>query len=326
MIISDSNWQQEQDYSEDTDLLFLIARSVIKFSVSDKELAPTIEYLLRYHTCSQMDVHNLKTDAVIEFVCGDFGDKDNSICLKDFASHVKRWVWEIPGDAGTWAPERFYYRILFPALSQAFAVLHIARLHGALLFDESIGVVLLLGDRGTGKSSVTAAWLEEGASVSTDDVTLLVNWNGELGCYGVHRELHVDPSLARYLPRVVGLRESKEYLPGAGRVAYDWVSHFPQQCTRALPAPNHIVQSTVKLNEHTKARQLTKTMLIQLIKRSLASETDNAFLPSEVSVFIRRTLELARGWAITWGPDIWEREGKHLTFLQNQFEGKTPTL
>ena len=325
MVISDSNWHEKKDYSGDTALLFFIAGSVIKFSVSDEPLVHTIKHLLRYHTIYQTTVHNQKPAFVVELVYGKFGKKKKPICLKGPTSHVKRWIWGIPSDAGNWHPERFYYRILFPVLSRAFAVLHIARLHGALLFDESIGAILILGDRGAGKSSVTAAGLEEGALVSTDDVTLLVNCDGKLGCHGIHRELHVDPRLASYLPRLSGLRTAEEYLPGTGRVAYDWVLNFPEQCAGPLPAPNHIVQSSVRLDEHTQARQLTTPMLSQLVEKALTSEPDNALLPNDTQTFIHRTLESACGWEITWGPDIWECEGKHLTFLRNQFGGRNPT-
>lgn len=299
-------------------LSFSIAGVVFEFLVSDQWLTIAVEHLLRQHRLSEIPNSSVSPYVVIELVRGDFGEEKKPVCLREPEVKEKHWLWGVPDTVDQWLIESFYYRVLFPVLSRTFAALSIARLHSALLFDDITGVVLLLGDRGAGKSSVTAGWLAAGASIATDDVTLLRQGADELLCYGIHRELHIDPNLRIYLPELKGLGEAQEYLPGTNRLAYDWYTRFPKQSATSLLNPSHIIQSTVNPDKPSSARLLSESELADLVERSLAAESDNLLLPDEFQAFIRHTLGLACGWAITWGADIWEHKGKHLTFLQSQ--------
>jgi hypothetical protein len=293
---------------------FELASRTLQFRFPDQEVAAMVQHLLRYHNAADS-----APQCVIQLVRGDFDMPRQVICLqKPDMNHSNEWIWGFATDLSGWTAEHFFYWVLSPLLSEVLAELQIARLHGAMLCDAQIGTVLFLGDRGAGKSSTVAAWLESGGTVLTDDTLMLRENTGQVACYGLRRELHVDPALSEVLRGLPALDTAKPYLPGKPRLAYDWVRYFPEQQVDTLPPPEHIIHTGVLAAEATTATALTAPALARLVTQYFEQEPTNALLAPKTRAVLLQSLQQANGWNVRWGADIWQQDGKHVGFLRRQ--------
>ncbi len=285
----------------------------IQFSISDQEIANLFQHLLRHH--SMPDISH--PDVRIRLVRQAFSTSQGytPICLSSPSAEQDEWLWGVPSYPEDWTSEHFFYWIVSPLLSRVFATLQVVRLHGALLFDQTIGTLLFLGPRGAGKSSTVASWIECGGSMITDDTPLLKKELGEIYCYGLQRELHIDPSLAPFLPHLPELHEAREYLPGKQRVAYDWKRYFESQSKEVLAFPLHILSCQIKAEQPTSIEALSPDELEHLVQANIQEDQFHTFLSPRTVASVVEATKSARGWSVSWGKDIWRSTGKHRAFL-----------
>lgn len=288
------------------------SRKRFAFAVSDSGICGFLAHLFRYHA----RFADTDGEVQIELTRGDFGARKKPVLLECGAGF---WRWGVPVDAHEWLSERFYYRVLHPVLFSVFPTRRILRLQGALLADECLGPVMLLGDRGHGKTTVTAGWLQGGGGVVTDK-TILVT--GEPWSYGgIYRELHVDPILLPVLSGLPNLEEAEEYLPGRTRLKYDWIKNFPDRFTRYVGRPKHIIASSVAPSGKTTVRQLGRASIAEAVSDNLSLEQENLVLPRDTLDELISSLEEACGWEIVWGSDLLMHPGLHYDFLTNVLAG-----
>ena len=287
-------------------------------------LSNLVKYTLRYH--STVKPGEDRRSASIEMIPGDFDDRKTDCLRRPQSTDDDCWVWAIPRTSLKLGPERFYYFILLPIISQVLASMGLCRLHGALLYHEETGGVVVLGPRGAGKSTVAAGWLAGGGLVSTDDTIFVDGKAEEAGFYGLHREIHIDPHLAEVLPTLPGLRTAPEYLPGQGRVAFDWIAHFPDQRIDSTSCVSHVVRSSVGYAESTVARRLSGFELDQLIDSAIRGEAENTAVHDESQVRVREALGQAIGHDIRWGWDIWGSSNKHVGYFKRLGPTNSGTL
>lgn len=285
----------------------------VQFAVSNQEMVDTLRYLLRYHHLP-CGTH---PDVCIQLVRQEspVSQGYSPICLSVPDAGQNQWVWSAPSYPQSWTADHFFYWVLSPLLSRIFATLQLARLHGALLFEQTIGTFLLLGQRGSGKSSTVASWLECGGGVVTDDTPLLRQTNKQLACYGLQRELHIDPFLFPFLSQLPELREAKPYLPGKQRVAYDWKRYFGSQSKEVVSFPQHIIACQVDGEKATSIEKLSPIELERLVQANIREDVFHILLSAETEASILEAVKQTRGWSVTWGKDIWSYPGKHRAFL-----------
>lgn len=94
--------------------------------------------------------------------------------------------------------ESLYYHLLGPVLSYAMLVHGIEPLHATALDIDGKGVALL-GDSGTGKSALAAAFVQAGYKLLTDDVLVLRRDNGRCLAYPGLPRLKLYKDMARYI-------------------------------------------------------------------------------------------------------------------------------
>jgi hypothetical protein len=285
--------------------------------VAPSGVTDAIAHLLRYHA----DAAAPAPSALVRLDLAD-GEAAPACTLEHTDAGMRTSVWTIPAASSAWSPERVYYRALFAILARVLASLDVVRLHGALLAEERLGGVLLLGDRGAGKSSTSAAWVHEGGAVATDD-TVLVGADGRV--YGLHRELHVDPDLASRLPGLPGLSTAVEYLPGSHRLAYDWCADFPDRRAARVDPVAHVVASRVDAGASTTLRPLSDEELRDLIATAIEAEKENALISAAARDAAVTLLAGAHGWDATWGADVWTRPGKHIGAILKASRARAPS-
>jgi len=294
-------------------MLYEIAGLFFAFHADCELVLRGIRHTLRHHIAR--DSSGLRpTAAVLRLV--SLPDGIWYVCRRRLKQQGERWEWDIHKGSPEWSWERFYYRVLFRIMGDMLAKANVVRLHGALLYDEQVGAVLALGDRGAGKSSLAAGWLESGGLLTTDDTVLLRQSGSGLKAFGIHRELHVDPQLSHRLPGLVGLPGSPEYLPGSNRLAFDWVRYFPGRLVSCPPWPAHVLRSRVTTGATTSISPLSRSELSALVEDAVQAESSNRDVAESVAAGAKNRLEACAGWDVTWGPDIWEQPGKHLGWLR----------
>lgn len=278
-------------------------------------LVEVVRRLLRHHVTPGID----PAAVCLHLVEGEFGEARKPVPLQAGlvpAAARPTLVWGVPAAIGEWLDDHVYYRVLFPILADALARCGRLRLHAALLWDDEIGSVLALGDRGAGKSSLSAAWLQSGAKLATDDTVLVSCDGGRLALTGLHRDLHVDPALIPELGLLTGLKECQEYLPRSNRLSYDWVAARPRQRLEQAAEPVTVVVSSVEPQGRTTSVLLTRREARIALDRAAAGEAENQLLDDVTRSTVLARLKEQKVWKVTWGPDVWGRPGGHRGLLQ----------
>ena len=292
--------------------LFIFGEWEVSIRCYDARLGETISHLLRYHSSDRPRRAERQCEIVFE-LHPTLDERSSALVREDPAHGV--WEWHVDPSAPGWNANRFYYLVLFPAICRVFPRLGLGRLHAAAIMDEALGTVLVLGDRGAGKSTFAASALYTGAKIATDD-TVLVRGNDLDRCIlGVRRELHVDPAVCRRLPGLRGLENSTEYLPGARRLSYDWIRHYPSSCAGWLEAPRHVILSEVG-GRLTTAVPLPARNWAMELKRLLVDEAENALLTPGAESAVRVALARSTAWRVSWAQDVWKKGGRHIGFLR----------
>ncbi len=224
-------------------------------------------------------------------------------------------VWLIPPGAPQWLPEHCFYWLILPTINACLALHNVVRVHAALLFHRLVGPILIVGRRGDGKSSAAAAWLDTGGCLGTDD-TVYFNWaSGNMQCFGLMRELHIDPDIRKHLPNLPGLATANDYLPGKHRLRYEWWSLFPSRVVRSCGPPRHILRSHVLEEEISTIKRLGTGRLREIVDEAIDGEPENAQVDRCVLQETKRQLSNAYGWEARWGADVWQMPQKHRGLL-----------
>lgn len=284
------------------------AKRIVAFRV-DGGIASSLRYLFRHHHFSDAEA-----DAVI-VLRATRPPEERVPMLASFSQErfVPSWHWEVPSGSGNWLAERLFYRIVHPVLFAALPKVGIARLQGALITDDQ-QVVAVLGDRGHGKTTTAAGWIDGGGRLVTDK-TILVTPTQPWWFGGIYREMHLAPQSIEYLSKLPHLVEAEEYLPGRERLRYDWISHLGEQFVRYVSSPTIVIDSNVSDDSRTRAWRLTGPDAIDMVERHVALATENAELAHSAELVDR--LCTACVWRVEWGNDVLSSPAKHYGFIRD---------
>lgn len=212
------------------------------------------------------------------------------------------------------APQRFYYRVLFPVLQQVCCDHEQIAVHRSLLGLPDGDSILVMGPSGGGKSTCAAAWLNAGLPLMGDDTIFLAKNH----VFPLKRELHIsEDSLSRF-PRLKETENLAPYMPGYTKLGYDWIALYPELVLEVAPLPKLIVCTAVSPSGPTTHCAITDPQQ----KRELFQSHVPTYTP----------LCFANAWkeissipfvAVTWGRDIWEYPEMHVGYLKTLLRQET---
>lgn len=137
--------------------------------------------------------------------------------------------------------DSFYYNYLHPLMLEIWFQNGLFYCHGAGILHRKLGPLILIGPRGSGKTTLTLFFLKNGHRILSDD-TLLFRLNGRnVKIFSLLRPLHADPTLTKILGMEDQFRNKNEYLPNANRVALNANILFAGQIINQLDWPKAII-------------------------------------------------------------------------------------
>ena len=160
-----------------------------------------------------------------------------------------------------WHHEPVYTYLIGQVLSVALLQKQIESLHASAVAIDGKAIVLL-GDCGAGKSTLTAALIGAGASLITDDLLVLDRAvDDRLTAFSGARRLKLHPDTAAR----VGLTfDSVAMDDGSGKRVYD----IPPERFIATPTPVH---SVIVLRPHARVVSLTRMDSIRAVREVIAA-------------------------------------------------------
>jgi len=113
-----------------------------------------------------------------------------------------------------------YYHVFRSVLREVLWRRHRFWLHAAAFAHRSLGNALVLGERNSGKSTLSLGVLLSGHKLLTDDTVVFTTLaDHEWGLQTPRQELHLHPSLATTYSAFLGVTDLSSYLPGESKVA-----------------------------------------------------------------------------------------------------------
>lgn len=289
-----------------------IAGRALRLTSEDPGLLSTLRTLLAAHR-NALDEDLITTEAAVHVVPNVV--ERRATLLKRTRGRPSHWAWAVAPATAADLPNRVYYWAALPMLTAMLETMGLTRVHGALLTSPRTGPVALIGPSGAGKSTAAAAWIAAEGRVATDDM-FFAEWTeqGRLRCHGLRRPMHLDPELVTRLPELVKLDEGTEYLPGRGKIAYEWWRYH-----RACVAEEGVEPAVLLISKISTATrsQLIRARPDQVIE-AVGGETEDWMDSAQEmprSAFLRRWTTIPAWW-ICWGDDVWDHPDRHLGVLE----------
>jgi hypothetical protein len=284
------------------------------FRCSSDALATSLRVLFAHHLVADdrtWPAPRIEIDLYIDDRC-----EARACCVVEGGSGSRRaWRWTLAPATASALPNRLYYWAILPIVVRALGAEDVLRLHAAALASDWSAGIVVLGPSGAGKSTAAAGWIAGGGALIADDTVFAREvrsaHGSEFWWFGLRRPLHIGPDVLPHLTELKGLRSAIEYLPGRGKVAYDWWADCPTRTIAAIPGPRHVILSAVGDSARTRVDPATADAVAEALWEGIAPDGGPVAARTAVVERCLEALHGARAWKVTWGRDVWSDPRRH---------------